>query len=126
MGKAFASGKHAFGYCDRCGVRVDYNDLIMQYENLRPTGLLVCGSCLDVDHPQLQLGKVRMDDPQALKDARPDVSFFAPGNQGAGGSRMTQWGWNPIGGGFALDGSVNDLVSTWEVGQVSVSTDYSV
>jgi len=92
MGEPFSSGKHAFGFCNRCGQRCDLNSMIEQYENLLPTGIRVCYECLDVDHPQLQLGRVPMYDPQALRNACPDDSFFAPGNQGAGGSRMFQYG----------------------------------
>lgn len=122
MGKPFATGKHAFGFCDRCGQRCDLNDMIEQYENLLPIGIRVCFECLDVDHPQLQLGRVPMDDPQALRNARPDNTFFAPGNQGAGGSRMFQYGWNPVGGAEGYDTALtpNYLISTSTVGTVTV------
>lgn len=122
MGKPFSSGKHAFGFCDRCGQRCDLNSMIEQYENLLPIGIRVCDECLDVDHPQLQLGRVPMDDPQALRNARPDNTFFAPGNQGAGGSRMFQYGWNPIGGAEGYDTGLtpNFLISTSAVGTVTV------
>ena len=122
MGKPFSSGKHAFGFCDRCGQRYDLHDLNEQYENLLPIGIRVCFECMDVDHPQLQLGRVPMDDPQALRNARPDNTFFAPGNQGAGGSRMFQYGWNPVGGAEGYDSSLtpNYLVSTGLVGTVTV------
>jgi hypothetical protein len=123
MGKPFSSGKNAFGFCDRCGQRYDLHDLNQQYENLLPIGIRVCFECMDVDHPQLQLGRVPMDDPQALRNARPDNTFFAPGNQGANGSRMIQWGFNPIGGAQAYDTDLtpNDLISTGFVGTVTVA-----
>ncbi len=76
MGKPFSSGKNAFGFCDRCGQRYELHDLNQQYENLLPIGIRVCFECMDVDHPQLQLGRVPMDDPQALRNARPDNTFF--------------------------------------------------
>jgi hypothetical protein len=124
VGKPFASGKHAFGFCDRCGQRYDLHDFNQQYENLLPIGIRVCFECMDVDHPQLQLGRIPMDDPQALRNARPDNTFFAPGNQGAGGSRMFQYGWNPIGGAEGYDSSLtpNFLVSNGVVGTVTVVT----
>lgn len=124
MGKPFASGKNAFGFCDRCGQRAELHALKEQYENLLPIGIRVCEECLDIDHPQLQLGRIPMDDPQALRNARPDITFFAPGNQGAGGSRMIQWGWNPIGGAEGYDTALtpNDLISTGFVGTVTVVT----
>jgi len=30
----------------------------------------VCPECLDRDHPQLQVGRIRINDPQALRGAR--------------------------------------------------------
>ena len=122
MGKPFASGKNAFGFCDRCGQRYDLHSLQEQYENLLPIGIRVCFECMDVDHPQLQLGRVPIDDPQALRNARPDNTFYAPGNQGAGGSRMFQYGWNPVGGaeGYDTDLTPNYLISASAVGTVTV------
>jgi hypothetical protein len=64
---SYASGKHAFGYCDRTGFRYPKKDLVPQIVNLRKTGLLVGRDVVDPDQPQLQLGRVRTDDPQALK-----------------------------------------------------------
>ena len=122
MGRVFATGKHAFGFCERCGQRYDLHDLREQYENLLPTGAIVCNECLDVDHPQLQLGRIKVDDPQGLRNPRPDNTFFAVGNQGATGSRMIQWGWNPVGGARAYDDGLtpNDLVARGQVGTVTV------
>ena len=34
--------------------------------------MLVCGSCLDPDQPQLQVGRYPINDPQALQYPRPD------------------------------------------------------
>lgn len=123
MGKPFATGKDAFGFCDRCGFRVDLPGMEEQYENLLPIGIRVCSECLDVDHPQLQLGRVPMDDPQALRYARPDNTFFAPGNEGSGGSRMIQWGWNPVGGSEGPDAGLtpNFLTSTSLIGTVTIA-----
>lgn len=68
----FARGKHSVALCDRCGQRFPYERLKEQIENRRPNGLRVCPSCLDDDHPQLQLGRQKVRDPQALRDPRPD------------------------------------------------------
>ena len=68
----YASGKHAFALCDRCGQRYKYNKLRAEVENKRPNGLRVCPPCLDEDHPQLQLGKKRIIDSQSLRHPRPD------------------------------------------------------
>lgn len=77
---SYASGKLARAICDRCGLAYDYQDLQEQPENQRLTGLWVCPSCLDIDHEQLQLNRLRVIDPQALEHARPqnntDRAFF--------------------------------------------------
>ena len=69
---SFASRRHSRAVCDRCGQKYDYNDLTEQVENERKTGFRVCSSCLDEDHPQYQLGKISIVDPQALQYARPE------------------------------------------------------
>ena len=68
----FASGKKSFALCDRCGQRYPYNRIKPEIENKRPNGLRVCPPCLDTDHPQLQLGRVKIVDAQALRNPRPD------------------------------------------------------
>ncbi len=70
----FARGKRAFGFCDRCGFRYDLGRLTFQPVKARNTNLKVCRECLDKDHPQLFLGMFPVNDPQALKDPRPDTS----------------------------------------------------
>ena len=86
MTALFASGKRALAICDRCGKSMNYRDLRSQVIDQRPTKILVCDGCLDEDHPQYQLGKVPINDPIALRDARPDTD---PGRG--------LFGWNPIG-----------------------------
>ena len=68
----FASGKKSFALCDRCGQRFPYNRIKPEIENRRPNGLRVCPPCFDKDHPQLQLGRVKVVDAQALRHPRPD------------------------------------------------------
>lgn len=111
---SYASGKYAFGYCDRTGFRYPKKDLVEQIVNQRPTGLLVGKDVVDEDQPQLQLGRVRVDDPQALRNPRPDQSlqesrkFFA---------------WNPVGGGVTELGSRTvGLDITGQIGNVTVVT----
>lgn len=67
-----AKGKYAFGMCDRTGFRYPLRDLVEQFENGRPNGLLVGRDMVDQDHPQLRLGDVDASDPQSLMDPRPD------------------------------------------------------
>lgn len=78
----------ALGLCDRCGFSFKLNELHAEIYDQRPNGLLVCSVCLDEDQPQLQLGRIRVDDPQSLLNPRPDV-----GRLGSTGL----FGWLPIG-----------------------------
>ena len=72
MTATFAVGRIAIAQCHRCGQRYLLRELKDQIVDQKKTGLLVCPECMDVDHPQLQLGKTPIFDPQALKDPRPD------------------------------------------------------
>lgn len=69
----FATGKHSKAICDRCGRKWNYLELKDQIFNEKKTGLMVCPECYDQDHPQLQLGRLKIYDPQALRNPRPDV-----------------------------------------------------
>lgn len=69
---AWASGKHAKALCDECGRTIFYLDLRKNVAAQRPTGLLVCEECNDKDHPQLMLGRFKINDPIALQNPRPD------------------------------------------------------
>lgn len=73
----FASGKHAWAICDRCGFRFKYLDIVEE----EGTRWRVCQSCDDgeysmISHPQN--GPFLVDvDPEGLEFARPDVSVTA-------------------------------------------------
>ena len=69
---SYTKGKYAFGYCDLTGFRYPLKDLIPEIVNQRPTGFLVGRDVVDPDQPQLQLGKLKLDDPRALRNPRPD------------------------------------------------------
>jgi len=69
---SYATGKKSLGICDRCGCREKYVRMQFQVINSARSGLRVCRDCLDQDHPQLKLNRVRIDDPQALRYARPE------------------------------------------------------
>lgn len=64
----YASGKHAKRICDRCGWEYPYNELLREWTNL-----LVCRTCYDPKHEQLDLGKNRIYDPISLHEPRPDT-----------------------------------------------------
>jgi hypothetical protein len=84
----YARGRHAYGFCDRCGFRYDLGELKFQMVNREKTGLKVCPDCMDIDHEQLRVGEVSTLDPQALHLPRPDQSQ---------GESQALFGYNPVG-----------------------------
>lgn len=89
-------GKRAFGFCDRTGFRYKLTDLVPQIENQRPTGLLVGRDVVDVDQPQLQLGRIAFTDNEALRNPRPDRALD---------ESRALFAFNPVGGGVTELGS---------------------
>lgn len=69
---SYARGKKAFGFCDRTGGRYKLTDLVDEYRNGIKTGLKVGRDVVDPDHPQNFLGRLRINDPQALLNPRPE------------------------------------------------------
>jgi len=69
---ANASGKYAFGFCDKTGFRYRLDQLVDEYENGVKNGFRVGYDVVDPDQPQNFLGRVRVDDPQSLLNPRPD------------------------------------------------------
>ena len=128
MGNRFASGKNAIAECDRCGFRFKLTNLRKEVIKTKTYNLLVCPQCWDPDQPQLQLGMYPVDDPQGLRDPRPDLSYVQSGENALGypseGSRDFQWGWNPVGGARGIDAGLtpNYLVLTVQIGTVTVVT----
>lgn len=115
MPNRFALGKKAIAICDRCGFQFKLKNLRSLTIKTKQVNILVCRECWDPDHPQLKLGMYPVDDPQALRNPRPDTSYDQ--------SRDIQWGWNPVGGGNNIvdGGTPNNLVGTGFVGTVTVS-----
>ena len=128
MGNRFASGKFAIAQCDRCDQRFKLSVLKTEIIKTKTYNLLVCPACWDPDQPQLQLGMFPVDDPQALRNPRPDRSYVISGlladGELGGGSRIFQWGWNPVGGASGFDTLLtpNNLVLAVELGTVTVTT----
>jgi len=114
MGSSFAQGKKAFGFCDVCGQRCDLHKLKALTVGLKVTNIRACPECWEPDHPQLNIRARSMNDPQALRNPRPDTSQAE--------SRDTQWGWAPVGGGNSESGAPNYLVANGNVGTVTVVT----
>jgi len=128
MGNRFASGKKAIAICDRCGFQFRLKELKSLVIKTKNVNILVCDECWEPDQPQLQLGMFPVDDPQGLRNPRPDSSYLQSGlladGEPGGGSRNIQWGWNPVGGAYATDAGLtpNNLVMGAELGIVSVIT----
>lgn len=126
MANRFASGKYSIAICDRCGQQFKLKQLKTEIIKQRRYELKVCSECWDPDHPQLMLGTFPVDDPQALRSPRKDTTYYASGTPVDGGigegSRMIQWGWNPVGGARLFDDALtpNDLVAVGNVGTVTV------
>lgn len=126
MGNRFSSGKNSIAICDRCGFQFKLSLLKKEVIKTKIYNLLVCPSCWDPDQPQLQLGMYPVDDPQGVRDPRRDNSYqvaglLADGYPG-GGSRVIQWGWNPVGGARDNGLTPNDLVLRGQIGKVTVVT----
>jgi hypothetical protein len=127
MPNRFASGKRAISECDRCGQQFQLKTLKTEIIKTKKYELMVCPACWDPDQPQLQLGMYPVDDPQALRNPRPDNTYLQSGlnnnNEPSGGSRVFQWGYNPVGGARADDDLLtpNNLVIDVEVGTVTIT-----
>ena len=128
MGNRFASGKNAISECDRCGFQYKLTVLRKEIIKTKNYSILVCPTCWDPDQPQLQLGMYPVDDPQGLRDPRPDTTYYASGVTAdgsiGGGSRVFQWGWNPVGGASSFDSVLteNNLIPVVQVGTVTIVT----
>ena len=128
MPTKYASGKHAIAECDRCGQRYMLTQLKKLTIKTKLVSIKVCPECWDPDQPQLQLGLYPVNDPQAVREPRPDTSYYTSGLAADGyisdGSRQFQWGWAPVGGASQFDSVLtpNDLISVGNVGTVTVST----
>jgi hypothetical protein len=126
MPSQFASGKHSISECDRCGFRYKLKQLRKITIKRTQTNILVCPTCWEKPHPQLFLGETPVNDPQAVRNPRPDTSYVVSGisinNDPSGGSRIFQWGWAPVGG--ARDGGLtpNALQLNINLGTVIVLT----
>lgn len=129
MPNRFASGKRAIAECDVCGQRYKLKRLKPLVIKTKITNIMACPECWNPDHPQLQLGMYPVDDPQALRNPRPDNSYQQSGlninGNPSDGSRIIQWGWNPVGltNPLGLSGLPNTLLGVGSVGTVTVETE---
>lgn len=95
------------GICDRCSLRYPLSTLKEEYLLGRPTGIVVCKSCYDESHPQLDTRGVKTDDRQSVKDPQSD---FAERD-----ASRRLYSWNPV-------GCQATSTCTVSVGRVTVST----
>jgi len=106
----FASDKNAIGECDVCGFRYKLRELRSLVVNSVLTSTKACPTCWNPDQPQNSLGKYPVDDPQAIKDPRPDFAGYAQSRaQIVPVPHSRSWGQPPI-------------VGTGFLGSVVVST----
>lgn len=136
MASKFSSGKFSIAMCDRCGFKYKLKQLKRLVIKTKNINILVCPTCWEPDQPQLSLGLYPVSDPQAVRNPRPDTSYITSGTTGlqltnsgnpgplGGGSRIFQWGWNPVGGAnsYASGLTPNNLVAQGQVGTVTVTT----
>ena len=140
MGNRFSSGRFSIAECDRCGQRYKLKELKKLVIKTKQVSIKVCQTCWEPDQPQLQLGMYPVDDPQAVREPRRDNSYIQSGYDGlqitantsttvlsdgtpSGGSRVIQWGWNPVGGARANDLGLtpNYLVASTTVANVTIN-----
>jgi len=128
MASKYASGKHSIAQCDRCGQRYKLSQLKKLTIKTHQANIKVCFECWDPDQPQLQLGMYPVNDPQAVREPRPDTSYAVSGIGTYGyaqdGSRQIQWGWAPVGGASGFDTVLtpNNLIAIGQVGIVTITT----
>lgn len=140
MPSKYASGKKSIAECDRCGFRFMLKELKTLTIKTKNVNIKVCKTCWEPDQPQLSLGLYPVNDPQAVRNPRPDKSYWQSGLTGlqtdntsgtnilqdgfpAGGSRIIQWGWAPIGGARANDDGLtpNNLAPVTIVANVTIN-----
>ena len=139
MPSKFASAKNSIAQCDRCGFRFKLKQLKQLVIKTKNVNILVCPECWEPDQPQLSLGLYPVNDPQAVRNPRPDSpSYFQAGLTGiqiqsgtgndvdqtgvpSGGSRVFQWGYNPGASSFDALLTPNDLVGISALGSVTVT-----
>ena len=102
MGQQFTSGKYAKAICDRCGDKIMYTKLRLEW-----TGLKVCRTCWD-PKTALEFPTNFPADPEALRDPRPDNDIEASAGKVSIGT-----------GGIGTSFQLNDIEI--ELGTVSVT-----
>ena len=76
MSERFASGQNALAECDVCGFQYRLRQLKPLVIKAVVTGIKACPECWNPDQPQLMLGTFPVNDPQAIRDPRPDFTGY--------------------------------------------------
>jgi hypothetical protein len=116
MSSKYASAKYTIAECDRCGFQYKLTELKEIFIRTKGTNIKVCKECWEPDHPQNMQGMYPVDDPQAVKDPRPDLNLVE--------QRNYQYGFDPVGlnNPLELEGLVDDLKGAGQLGSVTVTT----
>jgi|TARA_R110001592_G_scaffold148726_1_gene373939 hypothetical protein len=77
MSNRFSSNNKALAECDICGFRYKLRELRSLIVRGRDTNTKACTECWSSDHPQNRQGMYPVDDPQAIRDPRPDFAGYA-------------------------------------------------
>jgi hypothetical protein len=115
MGYRYASDNKALALCDICGFQYKLRELRSTIKKGKITDIKACPECWNPDHPQLHLGEIPVEDPQALRDPRPDSAELVS-------SRDFQWGWSPVGFNNNDGLTPDNLEATGGLGTVTVTT----
>tara|TARA_R100001460_G_scaffold66168_1_gene106568 strand:+ start:358 stop:807 length:450 start_codon:yes stop_codon:yes gene_type:complete len=126
---SYAKAKYAFGFCDKTGFRYPLKDLVPEYNNGVKTGFLVGRDVADPDQPQNFLGRIKINDPQSLRNPRPDTSLvesralFGFDPVGSQGTLMTAFvGRVSVTATETELETITGVAATGSVGSVTVST----
>ena len=111
MSYKYASGQKAIAICDVCGFQYKLREL----KELIVKGNKACPECWNPEQPQNRLWEFPVEDPQALRDPRPDSAELVV-------SRDIQWGWDPVGLNDPFGLTPDNLEGTGVVGTVTVTT----
>tara|TARA_B110000908_G_C10203433_1_gene426474 strand:- start:261 stop:614 length:354 start_codon:yes stop_codon:yes gene_type:complete len=114
MSSKFTSGKHAIGNCDVCGFQYKLNDLRDLFIRTKDSYVKACNECWNPDQPQNMQGMYPVNDPQAVRNPRPDINLKE--------QRDIQWGWEPVGlnNPLQLAGLPDNLEAESQVGDVII------
>ena len=88
MSDRFASSRNAIAMCDVCGFQYKLRQLRTLVVKGIEANIKACPECWNPSQPQLMLGTFPVDDPQAIRNPRPDTSL---GPAGTYSSRDINW-----------------------------------